>query len=61
MTDGEFAELLFKLTEISFDCGAFLFEYGTPQEADKYEGMLKEFNETKIKILTAFSERGRSK
>ena len=59
MTDGEFGELLFKLTELSFSCGAFEFEYGTAEETSKYESMLQEFNETKIKVLAAFAERGK--
>jgi hypothetical protein len=60
MTDGEFGELLFKLTELSYDCGAFIFEYGTPEEQNRYEKLLSEFNETKTKVLTAFSEKGKS-
>lgn len=58
--DIRFLTLLTELTNASYDCGAFVFEYGTEEEQDRYNKLLEKVNWLNQAVIDAYRKKGKA-
>lgn len=58
--DLQFLTLLTELTNVAYDCGAFVFEYGTEEEQKNYNKLLEKFNGLNGAVIEAYRKKGES-